>query len=84
MEGIGAFLEFPVDFEGQARVEEVINKYNYLIIVTSVITGLVTQNLFSIVIVFGIEVIVLLAIVLPNWPIYRKKPVEWLKIQYEL
>lgn len=80
MESIGAFLEFPVDFKGQARVEEIVNKYNYLIILTSVITGFISQNLFSIVIIFVIEVIVLLAIVLPNWPIYRKTPVQWLKV----
>ena len=46
MDTISEYLEFPIDFKGQEKTEDIVHKSNYLIIPISLIVGWFTQDLF--------------------------------------
>mmetsp|Transcript_7475 Transcript_7475/g.9272 ORF Transcript_7475/g.9272 Transcript_7475/m.9272 type:complete len:85 (-) Transcript_7475:3632-3886(-) len=84
MDTISEYLEFPIDFKGQEKTEDIVHKSNYLIIPISLIVGWFTQDLFLTVVTFLVQFVIVLLIVLPNWPLYNRNPVSWIQIKYEL
>lgn len=84
MDIISEYLEFPIDFKGQQKAEDIVNYSVYLIILVSLVIGWIKQDLLYTVISFLAQFIVVLAIVLPNWPVYNKNPVNWIQVKYEL
>ena len=84
MDTISEYLEFSIDFKGQEKAEGIVHKSNYLINPISLIIGWLTQDLFLTVVSFLVQFAIVLVIVLPNWPLYNKNPVNWIQIKYEL
>lgn len=84
MDSIAEQLEFPIDFKGQEKAESIVKIGNYLAIVTSFFLGLIAQDITVLVYSFLAISLIILLLVLPSWPIYKKNPVKWLKVQYEL
>lgn len=81
---INDLFEFPIDFEGQKKVDHIINLYVFVLALLSVLVGFVTQNLFLLLVTFASVLVVTLIIVLPAWPQYKKNPVQWLQVKYDL
>lgn len=81
---INDLLEFPIDFEGQKKVDRIITLFVPVSAIVSVIAGFLTQSLFLLVVTFALTVLVTLVLVLPPWPQYKQNPVKWLQVKYEL
>ncbi|KNE01214.2 hypothetical protein QG37_02104 [Candidozyma auris] len=81
---INDLFEFPIDFEGQKKVDHIINLYVFVSALLSVLVGFVTQNLFLLLVTFASVLVVTSIIVLPAWPQYKKNPVQWLQVKYDL
>lgn len=87
MENIGsqlsAYIEFPIDFEGQKKVDRLIPYLVYSVAFLSVLVGIFTGNIiYSLpAAVAGIAVVFLA--VLPPWSRYNQNPVLWLKVKYD-
>lgn len=79
---VNALVEFPIDFEGQKKVDRIVFFAIYAAIPISVLAGAVTQNIVNLLVAFAACVIVTLVVVLPAWPQYKKNPVEWLQVKY--
>lgn len=83
-EKINTFIEFPIDFEGQKKVDRLVFFLVYLAIPISVIVGFVTQNIINLLFAFAATILVTLVVALPSWPHYKKNPVKWLQVKYDL
>lgn len=81
---INELLEFPIDFEGQKKVDRIISLFVPVSAVVSVTVGFITQSLFSLLVTFALAVLVTSVLVLPAWPQYKKNPVQWLQVKYDL
>lgn len=83
MSSLQDILEFPIDFKGQEKANS-IAKLSYLSVPLSFIAGFLSQDIFSVILVFGVVQLLVFVAVLPNWPFYNKNPVNWLKVEYDL
>lgn len=83
-EKVNKAIEFPIDFEGQKKVNRLTCSLVYLAIPISVFAGFVTQNIINLVIAFAATILVTLVVVLPAWPLYNQNPVNWLEVKYGL
>lgn len=81
---INSLIEFPIDFEGQKKVDRIVKYAVYLAIPISVVAGFVTDNIVSAFIAFAAVIFVTLLIVLPPWPSYNQNPSTWLQVKYDL
>lgn len=81
---INELLEFPIDFEGQKKVDRIVFFFVPAAAILSVLAGFITQNLLLLLVTFGLTVFVTLVLVLPPWAQYRQNPVQWLQVKYEL
>lgn len=83
-EQINSLIEYPIDFEGQKKVDHLAKYCVYLAIPVSVFAGLVTDNIANVVIAFAAVILVSFLIVVPAWPSYKQNPVQWLQVKYDL
>lgn len=82
-EKINEAIEFPIDFVGQKKAD-IYAKYGLVFTaVLSVVSGLVTDNIFVSAYVFGACLLAVFAVVLPPYPFYKKNPSQWLQVKYE-
>lgn len=75
-------LEFPIDFKGQQLASDYSGLILNFAIFISVFVGFITQKIEFVVYTFGGCLFGLFLIVLPNWPIFNKDPVQWLQLNY--
>lgn len=87
MENIGsqlsAYIEFPIDFEGQKKVDRLISYSVYSIGIISVLVGIITGNISYLLFTSAAGIAALLVAVLPPWSCYNQNPVLWLKVKYD-
>lgn len=81
---INSQIEFPIDFQGQQKADNLIKVLLISAIIFSVLAGFVTDNINSVVVTFGVCLAATFLLVLPPWPTYRKNPVTWLLVKYDL
>lgn len=81
---INALVEFPIDFEGQKKVDSLIFYTVHAAIPVSVAVGFLTQDLVKLLLAFAACILVTFALVLPAWPSYNQNPVLWLQVKYDL
>lgn len=76
-------LEFPISLPNQPLVETYSRYVSVFEAVTSIIIGLATKSVPNVFIALGVQFVLLLILLLPNWPFLTpKKDVEWLKVSY--
>ena len=80
---IKQLIEFPIDFEGQKKVDQLIQLCLAASIPASVLAGALTKSIVNLLIAFAICIILTLVVVLPPWPQYKKNPVSWLEVKYD-
>ncbi|KAJ3523305.1 hypothetical protein NM688_g8751 [Phlebia brevispora] len=71
-------LEGKIDFEGQKQVEQTTKVVLTALTILSFIVGFVLQSLRVTFAVFGSGTVLLLLVVIPQWPMYNRNPVKWL------
>lgn len=81
---INSLIEFPIDFEGQKKVDKIVKYSVYLAIPVSVVAGFITDNIVSALIAFAACILLTLVVVLPAWPSFNQNPSTWLKVKYDL
>jgi hypothetical protein len=75
-------VEFPITLPNQGKVERVLMVSSYSSIIFSLIAGIVTGDIKYAAFVFGIQFIITLLLVLPNWPQYKKeRSIQWLQVK---
>lgn len=88
MESIGEIIstaiEFPIDFEGQKKAQHNLSVFLYVSIIASVLSGFLTQNIFNVLYIFVACIAAAAVVILPPWSAYRKNPVQWLQVKYDL
>jgi len=71
-------VEAPIDFQGQQLAQTV----NYAMLIASgiisFIIGFVTENVYNTVWAGCAGVVITMLAVVPPWPFYNKRPVNWL------
>lgn len=80
---INSLIEFPIDFEGQKKVDRIVKLGVFLAVPISVLAGLVTDNITNVIIAFVACLVLTLVAVLPSWPAYNKNPLQWLQVKYD-
>lgn len=80
---LSAYIEFPIDFEGQKKVDCLIFYSVYGTGLLSVLVGASTGNLNILLLTFATCLVAILLAVLPPWPQYTRNPVQWLKVKYD-
>ncbi|XP_076286488.1 signal peptidase complex subunit 1-like [Lasioglossum baleicum] len=70
-----------MDFEGQARAENLCRVIITLFGVVGLIWGYVIQQFSQTVYIIGAGFLMAALITIPPWPMYRRKPLEWQKPQ---
>lgn len=76
------WIEQSIDFEGQKAVDSLVHNYLYFAGFLSLVFGYYTGSVVYILYPAAILVVFLLIFVLPAWPIYKKNPVTWAKIEF--
>lgn len=76
------FIEFPITIPNQKFVDQIISVASIINILVSLTIGVATDSLLNLCYAFGIQVIILLLIVSPNWWFNSKPPIEWLPVKY--
>lgn len=80
---LSAYIEFPIDFEGQKKVDRLISYSVYSIGIIGVLVGVCTGNITYCFATCIAGIAALFVAVLPPWSCYNKDPVLWLKVKYD-
>lgn len=83
-EQINSLIEFPIDFEGQKKVDKFVKIGVYSAVPISVFAGFVTDNIANVIIAFVACILLTFVAVLPSWSAYKQNPVTWLQVKYDL
>lgn len=81
---IASAFEFPIDFEGQKSAHAQVSRCLSVGVVASILAGVLTNNIFSLLLTFIASLVITAIIVVPSWPAYNKNPVSFLKVKYDL
>ncbi|KAJ8091693.1 hypothetical protein PM082_020928 [Marasmius tenuissimus] len=74
-------IELPqgtIDFVGQKQVDDLARIWLISSTVISFVAGFASQNIRVTFGFLGVSTLLLLAIVIPPWPMFNKHPVNWL------
>ncbi|CAO3662956.1 unnamed protein product [Umbelopsis vinacea] len=81
---IANYFEWNIDFEGQRLAEMISQVILTLSAIIGFLYGYAQQSLEATIMIFGVGFAITLLATLPPWPIYNRKPVEWLSVQKEM
>ncbi|KZC04928.1 PREDICTED: signal peptidase complex subunit 1-like [Dufourea novaeangliae] len=70
-----------MDYDGQARVENLSRVIITLFGVVGLIWGYVIQQFSQTIYILGAGFVMAALITVPPWPMYRRKPLDWQKPQ---
>lgn len=68
-----------MDFKGQQRSEKLALKMLVTTAVISFLLGYFKQDFMLMMGLFGTGFLVTFAVTVPNWPMYNKDPIEWVR-----
>ncbi|PSR74582.1 hypothetical protein PHLCEN_2v9759 [Hermanssonia centrifuga] len=80
-ESVQRLVEGKIDFEGQKRVDQITRVALVAITIVSFLVGFALQSLRATFGTFGSSTILLILVVVPQWPIYNHHPVTWLPVK---
>ncbi|ESK83956.1 microsomal signal peptidase 12kda subunit [Moniliophthora roreri MCA 2997] len=69
-----------IDFAGQKQVDQISRVWLIASTVISFIAGFTLQNIRVTFGFLGVSTVLLLAIVIPPWPMFNQHPVTWLPV----
>ncbi|KAH9173165.1 microsomal signal peptidase subunit [Lactarius sanguifluus] len=78
MSSLQKYLEGKIDFEGQKLVERISHYAVMELAIFAFFLGFLFQSIQMTFMVFGVGVGVVLAIIIPPWPMFNQHPVTWL------
>ncbi|KAI9448745.1 microsomal signal peptidase [Lactarius psammicola] len=78
MSSLQKYFEGKIDFEGQKLVERIAHYAVVELAIFAFFLGFLFQSIQMTFMVFGLGVSVVLAVVVPPWPMFNKHPVTWL------
>lgn len=81
---INNLLEFPIDFEGQRKANNLLVCGLVVSVVISLLAAVLANSIFALVYVFAASVFATAAIVVPAWPCYNKHPHSFLRVEYRI
>ncbi|QLL33578.1 hypothetical protein HG536_0E04890 [Torulaspora globosa] len=79
LEEVKRKLVFPIDFPSQQRTERVQNIVLATGSVLSCLVGFYMQSLTHLMVIYGLAVVLALIAVLPAYPSYTSRKLEWAK-----
>lgn len=79
LEEIRRKLVFPIDFPSQQRTERIQNIVLAAGSVLSCLVGFYTQSLAYLMVIYGFTVVLALIVVLPAYPSYTSRKLQWAK-----
>ncbi|KAI9439141.1 microsomal signal peptidase [Lactarius indigo] len=78
MSSLQKYLEGKIDFEGQKLVERIAQYAVMELAIFAFFLGFLFQSIQMTFTVFGVGVGLILAIIIPPWPMFNQHPVDWL------
>lgn len=79
LEEIKKTLVFPIDYPSQERTESLQNALLAIGAALSCITGFYMQSLIWLLAIYGFSVVLTLIVVLPAYPAYNARKLEWVR-----
>lgn len=68
-----------MDFKGQEYAEKLGQKLLFSVAVISFIVGYAKRDFGVMMSLFGIGFLLVFVLTVPNWPMYNKHPIKWVK-----
>lgn len=79
LQEISKQLVFPIDYPSQQKLTD---RTHYLIILSAIVAfiyGYIKQSIYQLLISYGIGIIITGLIIIPSYPMYNKKRLEFVK-----
>ncbi|QLQ81139.1 hypothetical protein HG537_0E04940 [Torulaspora globosa] len=77
LEEIKHKLVFPIDFPSQRRTERIQNVILAMGSLLSCLVGFYMQSLTHLMVIYGLSIVIALIVVLPAYPSYTRRKLEW-------